>query len=293
VFVIFGASGKVGSVTAEVLREGGHRVRAVIRGNRHTEALTRIGCEIVLADLTDLASVTRAIDGAQAVQILCPLPIGEPRLDRAMRAMIDIAVQALSANPPPRVLALSDYGAERESGTGITMLFHYLEMQLRRVPTSLTLLRASEHMQNWARVVTLASATGVLPSFHHPLTKRFPTVAAQDVGRLAAELLLDETHRNGPRVVSIEGPQRVSALDVARTLSALSGQEIVAHAVPRAGWIATLVGAGLGADHAQLIADLYDAHNAGCIDVEARVSEQRLGTSDLREVLASRAQNPQ
>ncbi len=44
---------------------------------------------------------------------------------------------------------------------------------------------------NWARVLPVALAKGVLPSLHHPPDKRFPTVAAQDVGALAAQLLMD------------------------------------------------------------------------------------------------------
>jgi uncharacterized protein YbjT (DUF2867 family) len=204
-----------------------------------------------------------------------------------MRRMIEVAAHALRANPPPHVVALSDYGAELDGGTGITMLFHALETQLKPVVKNLTLLRAAEHMQNWARVIPVALATGGLPSLHHPLSKRFPTVAAQDVGQLAAELLLGDVRNNAPRVVSIEGPQRVSALDVARTLSDVSGREIAARELPRSEWTSTLLRAGLGANHAQLITDLYDTHNAGRIDVEEGVGERRFGTTELSEILAS------
>ncbi len=48
-----------------------------------------------------------------------------------------------------------------------------------------------------------------------------------------------------------------------------------------------LLRAGLSANHAQLITDLYDTHNAGRIDVEAGVGERRFGTTGLAEVLAS------
>lgn len=142
-------------------------------------------------------------------------------------------------------------------------------------------------MQNWARVIPVALATGKLPSLHHPLSKRFPTVAAQDVGLLAAELLLDESRGSVPRVVSIEGPRRISALDVALALSDASRREISAYEVPRNEWPAMLQRAGLGADHAQLIIDLYDTHNAGRIDVEEGIGERRFGTTEFAEVLAS------
>jgi uncharacterized protein YbjT (DUF2867 family) len=241
----------------------------------------------VLADLLKPASVAKVIDGAQAVQILCPVPNGDAQPESTMRRMIDVAAVALRANPPPRVLALSDYGAELDRGTGITLLFHALESQLQPVVHDLTLLRAAEHMQNWARVIPVALATGVLPSLHHPLNKCFPTVAAQDVGQLAAELLLDESRASVPRLVSIEGPRRVSALDVARALSDVSRREISAREVPRSEWTSTLLRAGLSANHADLITELCDAHNAGRIDVEEGMNERRFGTTELAEILAS------
>ncbi|MFM0202175.1 NAD(P)H-binding protein [Paraburkholderia fungorum] len=286
-FVIFGAAGNVGRVSAAALRRAGRHVRAVVRDAKQGEALAELGCEIAIANLLDPVLVARAIEGAYAVQILCPVLHADADPATTMRRMIDVSSNALRANPPQRLLALSDYGAEHASGTGITTLFHALETQLATIASQLTFLRAAEHMHNWARVLPLALARGVLPSLHHPLSKLFPTVAAQDVGLLAAELLLDDRPAKvSPRVVSIEGEERVSALDVARTLGDLTHRPITAHEVPRSEWAAMLQGAGLGENHARLITDLYDAHNAGRIDVETEISERRFGATALADVFA-------
>jgi NAD(P)H dehydrogenase (quinone) len=287
-FVIFGAAGNVGRVSAAALRRAGREVRAVVRNDKQGKVLAEIGCEIVIADQLDPVSVARAIEGAYAVQMLCPVPRADADPASTMRRMIDVSADALRANPPQRLLALSDYGAEHPSGTGITTLFHYLETQLAPIASQVTFLRAAEHMHNWARLLPIALARGVLPSLHHPLTKLFPTVAAQDVGLLAAELLLDDRPAKvSPRVVSIEGEARVSALDVARTLGELAHRPITAREVPRSQWAAMLQGAGLGENHARLITDLYDAHNAGRIDVETEISERRFGSTALEGMLAS------
>ncbi|HKR39499.1 MAG TPA: NAD(P)H-binding protein, partial [Paraburkholderia sp.] len=76
-FVIFGATGKAGRVTAAALRRAGKPVRAVVRHARQSESLAALGCEIVLADLTDAKSVAAAIKGAHAIQLLCPVPSGD------------------------------------------------------------------------------------------------------------------------------------------------------------------------------------------------------------------------
>ncbi|RAR59368.1 uncharacterized protein YbjT (DUF2867 family) [Paraburkholderia unamae] len=285
-FVIFGASGKAGRVTAAALRRAGQPVRAVVRNARHGDKLAAIGCEIALADLTDAAAVAAALRGAHAVQLICPVPVNDKHPESTMRAMIDVATDALRENPPARLLAISDYGAELPLNTGITRLFHHLEQRLRPVETHLTVLRSAEHMQNLAAFLPTALASGVLPSLHLPLEHRFPTVAAQDVGAASAELLLDAPQAGTSRLVSIEGPQRVSVNDIAATLGEVSGRTIAPLALPRESWSPTLLKAGLSEEHARLITDLYDVHNTGKIDVQAN-SERRFGATGLREVLAS------
>jgi len=285
--VIFGASGKVGYATATALRKAGCPVRAVVRHARQGEALARIGCEIAIGDLTDPTSVASAIKGATAVQILCPVPVGDADPASTMQRMIDVAADALRANPPPTVLALSDYGAELDRGTGLTRSFHLLEERLKPLATRLTLLRSAEHAQNWAAMLPVMLATGRLPSLHQPLDRAFAMVATQDVGALAAEFLLEAPSGKGLRIISVEGPRRVSLIDIARAFSAVIGREIIADAVPRTAWAPMLQRAGLSANHVQLITELYDAVNAGQIDVEKGVSEQRFGKTELGDVFAS------
>ena len=70
-------------------------------------------------------------------------------------------------------------------------------------------------------------------------------------------------------------------------LSKVGGHPVAARALPRDAWTATLLRAGLSDGHAQLIVDLYDAHNAGHIDVEAGAGEQRFGTTELAQVFAA------
>jgi NAD(P)H dehydrogenase (quinone) len=290
-FVIFGASGKVGSITVKQLRAAGHAVRAVVRSDEQASRFSAMGCETAVADLTDLDSVQRAIKEATAVQILCPIPAGDADPESSMRAMIDIAVQALRADTPPAVLALSDYGAELQEGTGITLLYHYLEQQLRSLPTRLTFLRAAEHIQNWARLASTALQTGMLPSLHHPLHKLFPTVSATDVGVMAAQLLAatapSHSYSHSPRIVSVEGPRRVSANDVAAALSSVFERKVTGVELPRGQWETTLQRAGLSENHTKLITELYDTHNAGKIDFESGNTERRFGSTELTEALAA------
>jgi len=283
-YVIFGASGKVGRATVAALRNVGQAVRAAVRDPAQHDAFRRLGCEVVRADLDDEASVRRALDGAHSVQLLCPVAHHASDPEAAMRHTVNTTARALEGHPHLHVVALSDYGAELTGDSGITRLFRELEAAYREVVPRLTLLRSAEHMQNWVRVMPAALASGRLPSFHHPIDRPFPTVSASDVGVVAAQLLSEGHDENGVRVVSIEGPRRYHAGEVAQTLSELSGREITAVALPRTEWDAVLSRAGLNANLARLVIGTYDAQNAGRIDVEAG-SERRFGTTELRDVL--------
>jgi uncharacterized protein YbjT (DUF2867 family) len=287
VFTIFGATGKVGGATVRALLERGEAVRAVLRDASRAGELAALGCETAVADLGDPAQVARAARAAEAVQVICPTLPQAADAAAAMRAVVDAIAEGLRAAAAPAVLAISDYGAELDSGTGITLTFNHLERALGELPGPVVFLRSAEHMQNWARFARRAVETGVLPSMHHPLTKKFPTVAAEDVGVAAADLLTRASSFASLRVFNVEGRRRSSALDVAAQLSEVAGRDVTAQALPRAEWVPSLERAGLGASYAQLVAELYEAHNAGRIDVQEGVGETLHGATELRHVLAS------
>jgi NAD(P)H dehydrogenase (quinone) len=285
VYVIIGAGGNIGGTVARKLRARGAPVRAVVRDPARGAGLAAIGCELVIADINQAPGLADALTGADAVHAMIPIAPQAPDAAAAMRASVDSLVGALSSAPAPHVLAISDYGAELASGTGVTLTFHYLEARIRELPGAVTLVRSSEHMQNWRRQAPAALRTGVLPSLHQPLSKAFPTVFSPDVGQVCADLLLDGHPGNGQRIVHVEGPRRYTALDVAAALSEFGSRDVVARELPRSQWGDALQRAGLGASYTGLVTELFDAHNAGRIDAEPG-GEIRRGPTELREVLA-------
>jgi NAD(P)H dehydrogenase (quinone) len=281
-FAILGATGKAGGAAARVLRQRGLPVRAIVRDRAKAQELAALGCEIAVADFSDRAALAKAIENCQAVQtIIPPTPQGDDPLSD-MRATTDAICAALSKATPARIVAISDFGAERSSGTGITLAFHHLETRLRETAPQAIFLRSAEHMQNWARLFKVAAETGILPSLHHPVTKVFPMVSAEDVGVVAADLLAAPEAPG--EIVYVEGPRRYAALDVAEVLSGKFGKAILARELPRADWIAALMRGGLSAGYAGNVAELYDTHNAGLIEVEPGARDVRRGATEFAEL---------
>jgi uncharacterized protein YbjT (DUF2867 family) len=284
-FAIVGAAGKVGYSTCRTLREAGVPVRAVLRDAAKSSPLREIGCDIAIADLQDPASLSRAIANTQAVQVILPPPPQAEDAPGEMRRSIENVGRVLEQASVDLVLAISDYGAHIAAGVGMPTLFHAFETRLRRLKMRKVFLRSAEHMEGWGLAARAAIATGVLPSLHVPVEKAFPTVSAQDVGVIAARLLLHPNMRNGEQIVHAEGPRRYSAADVAAAVSELSGRAITAQAIPRSQWQESLQRV-VSASAARLLMDVYDAHNkGGLIDAEPNTGEIRYGTTELIDAL--------
>ncbi|MBA1345608.1 NAD(P)H-binding protein [Rhizobium sp. WYCCWR 11146] len=285
-FVIFGATGKVGKATITRLRAEGAPVRAVLRDPAKAAPLAALGCEIAMAEVGDVEAMAAAMKDATAVQLICPIDPRAADASRQMLQSIERMAQAIDAARPPRILAISDYGAHLTIDTGITSLFRAMEERFRRCSTRVSFLRSAEHMENWARYLKIAGKTGVMPSMHQPLERSFPTVSAADIGDMAADLLLvDQDHGPSPRIVHGEGPREYTALEIAAAVGRLSTRRVVAHELPRADWPATLIRAGLSESYADLIVRLGDAHNKGLIGAEAGVGEIRRGRTGLSAAL--------
>lgn len=243
-----------------------------------------LGCEVGFADLQDPVSLSKEIAGANAVQILLPPPPLAEDTEAEMRRVTESLVQALEEVKPDRVVAISDYGAHVGKGVGMPYMFHLFENRLRQLDTDTVLVRSAEHIEGWAPFIPGAIATGVLPSFHHPVDAEFPTVSAPDVGLITADLLRGAT-AGSSQVIHVEGPRRYSANHVAASLSQVVGRTVIAGALPRSQWQEILM-SSLSESAAQLVIDVYDAHNkGGLVDIEPDGGDVRYGATELIDAL--------
>ena len=66
--LVTGAAGAIGRNLTTMLLAKGHKVRALVRReDERADALRRLGAEVVQGDLTDLASMHRAIEGCARI----------------------------------------------------------------------------------------------------------------------------------------------------------------------------------------------------------------------------------
>jgi uncharacterized protein YbjT (DUF2867 family) len=108
-----------------------------------------------------------------------------------------------------------------------------------------------------------------------------PMVATADVGRVAAELLLQDWI--GKRIVELEGPKWVTQNGIAAELSKALHRPVRAEAVPRANWGAIFRAQGMRDPIPRI--QMLDGFNEGWIKFEGGDAALVKGKVSLAEVI--------
>ncbi|KXU84402.1 NmrA family transcriptional regulator [Paraburkholderia monticola] len=279
-YAITGITGKVGGALARTLLAAGQPVRAVVRDAARARSWAERGCELVTADMDDAVSLSAAFEGTQGVFILPPSEFDPAPGFPEARVVIDAVRKALQSAAPGKVVCLSTIGAQ---ATELNLLTQrtLMEQALRDLPMSVTFLRPGWFMENAAWDVAPARDTGIIPSFLQPLDKAVPMVATADVGRVAAQLL-QQTWR-GARVIELEGPQRVSPIDLADTFARVLGRPVRVEAVPRETWSELFQSQGMKQPMPRM--RMLDGFNQGWIDFEGEEADIIKGEVELETVV--------
>jgi uncharacterized protein YbjT (DUF2867 family) len=190
--------------------------------------------------------------------------------------------RAVQESGIPHVVLLSSLGAELPGGTGPIRSLHYAENALGRAAKNLTVLRAGYFLENWIPVLDAVRSEGLLPSFLAP-GKPLAMAATRDIGRTAAELLLDPAR--GRRVVQLAGPRELTPEDVAQALGQRLGRAVRVQGLPLDAVVPAFTAAGMSPKSAELFREMYAAANAGRLTFAGGQAELRRGTLGPGEVL--------
>jgi uncharacterized protein YbjT (DUF2867 family) len=283
-YVVTGASGKVGGAVANTLLAAGKDVRVVVRNAQNGKVWADRGSKVALAEIEDIDAMAAAFAGAEGVFLMLP-PTFDPSPGFVeARAMIAAFRAALVKAAPARLVVLSTIGAAAPEPNLLNQL-GLLEKALADLPMPVTYLRAAWFMENAALDVADAKTTGAISSYLTPLDKMFPMIATDDVGRVAAELLLETWQ--GHRVVELEGPTRKSPNDLAAAFAAALGRPVAAHIVPRDSWDAIFRAQGMKNPEPRM--QMLDGFNQGWIEFADKGAGARHGKITLEQVVAKLA----
>jgi uncharacterized protein YbjT (DUF2867 family) len=282
-FLVTGITGKVGGATARHLLAQGRKVRALVRDRAKAASWANQGVELVNGDWNDAAAIAQALDGVDGAFVMLPA-VWAPSPDfKEAKGVIANYVEALTKAPAPRVVALSSMGANRTSGLGMITALSLLERGFRHLTSPIAVVRAGGFLENFLYGLHVAQG-GTLPVYYNPTNRKSTMVATNDVGAEVATLL-GAPAWSGHRVIELGS--MVSADDVAAQLGDVMKLDVRAFAIPRAGWPAALEQLGIPKGQTGPAEAMFDAVNAGWMDLGAEGTEHVTGTTPARDVFSA------
>jgi uncharacterized protein YbjT (DUF2867 family) len=282
-FLVMGITGKVGGATAKRLLAQGKAVRALVRNREKAADWANQGVELIDGDWNDSTAIAQALGGAEGAFVMLP-SVWAPAPDyREAKGVIANYVEALTKAAPPRVVALSSMGANRTSGLGMITALSLLEQGFRNLTSPIAFVRAGGFFENFLYGLHVAQG-GTLPVYYHPTNRKSTMVATNDVGAEVATLLTGPAWP-GHRVIELGS--MVSADQVAEQLGDVLTLDVKAFAVPRAGWAEAFEQFGIPKGHTGPAEEMFEAVNAGWMDLGVEGTEHVAGTTSARDVFAA------
>jgi uncharacterized protein YbjT (DUF2867 family) len=279
-YVILGATGHTGSAIAENLLAKGERVRAIGRSKERLAPLARYGAETLEGDATDSSFLTRAFEDARAVYFMVPPAPTSDDYRGYQARLIEAGARAFEATRVHYAVALSSFGADKESGTGPVAGLHRMESRFERISTLNALyLRAGYFMENLLPQIGVIQNFGMMAG---PLRADLPLpmIATRDIAEKAAESLL-KLDFSGYETRELLGQRDVTYAEAAAMAGAAIGKPDLNYVqLPDEQFIQAMTQMGVSRNFAELIAEMAGALNEGrMVALEARTAANTTPTS--------------
>lgn len=253
--LVTGATGNVGAaVVAELLAKGAD-VRAFVRDERRGAERLGPDVELTVGDFEEPASLTRALEGVEAVFLSSA---DQPNKVRHETAVID----ASAAAGVRRIVKTSSVGAETDSPLPPFDWHGRIEERLRASGIPFVVLHSFFYMTNLLASAEPIRQTGKL--FASLSDARIAMIDPRDVGAVGAVALTSD-HFDG-QTLELSGPEAISYKQVADDLSAATGRPIEYVDIPDEAAQQAFVDAGLPAWLVTHLGNLFPLLRQGIIE---------------------------
>lgn len=249
--LITGATGSVSGALLAALEGADLDLRAMVRDQARAAPLRDRGVQVVVGDLDDPGSLPPAFEGVQDLWLL--VPNGPRAPENSMNA-----VWAARKAGVERVVRLSAVGAAHDAPTRSGRLHAMADRELQVSGLCWTILRPHWFMQNLLNEAGDIAARGTLCL--DTGDARLGMIDVRDVAEFAARVLAGG---HDGKVYTLTGPRSVSFGEVARRLTRILGKRVDYVPVSAETRRETLLGHGVPAWIADMLAEYSQAYAAG------------------------------
>lgn len=189
-YAITGATGNIGSRTADILLTKGEKVRVIGRSAARLQRFVDHGAEAMVGDLKDSVFVTRAFTGATAVFTMIPPDFSVKDFRAYQNEVGENLAAGITKSDVKYVVNLSSQGADLPEGTGPILGLRAQEMRLNRLEgVNVLHLRPTYFMENLLMNIPLINQMRTAGSAVRGDLK-FAMIATGDIATKVAEYLV-------------------------------------------------------------------------------------------------------
>jgi NAD(P)H dehydrogenase (quinone) len=280
--VVTGATGHLGRLIIEALLRGGTPAADIVAAGRSVEKLDDLadrGVRVARIDFADPASLTAALDGADALMLVSGSEVGQRAAQHAN------AIDAARKAGVSRIVYTSAPGATT-SALVLAPEHKATEEYLQASGVPFTVLRNNWYHENYEQSVQQAAATGVLASSVGG--GLIASAARADYADAAAAVLVGDGHDG--RTYELAGDEAWSQEEFAAAIAEASGRPVVYTALSPEEHLAMLTSAGLDEGTAGFVVALDGNARDGLLAGGSGELSALIGrpTTPLRDWLATR-----
>jgi uncharacterized protein YbjT (DUF2867 family) len=265
--LVTGAAGDIGAIgrhVTEMLLAKGHKVRALVRReDARADALRKLGAEVVLGDLTDLASLHRAIEGC--ARIYFGMSVSEAYLAATVNIAAVARHHGVEAIVNMSQMTVTQMSINDSTDSPQHKLHWLAEQALAWSGLPVVTVRPTVFLESF--FLRLA-ATGVKErdELVLPLANaKTSPISAIDVARAVAAILDNPTQHIG-QIYNLTGFESAGLEHYAHVFSEALGRKINYRNVPIAAWTDKLRELGVPPHLLSHLAVMADLHQQGRYD---------------------------
>lgn len=220
-YTITGSLGNISKPITEALVKAGHHVTVITSKQENATAIGAIGAKAAVGSVEDVAFLTEAFEGADAVYTMVPPKWDAKEWKKWIGGIGENYATALKATGVKNVVNLSSIGADKEDGVGPVSGLHLVETALNKLANVNVLhLRPAYFYHNQLSNIGMINHMGINGgNFGDAIVV---LVHPADIAEVAIKALLDLSFK-GHSVTYIAGDEKTGA-EISSVLGAAIGK---------------------------------------------------------------------
>lgn len=233
--VVAGSTGVLGYEVCRGLRQRGQQVRALVRSTSSPErvsALRAAGCETVVGDLRDRASLDAACAGASVVMstVTCVTTAKAGDSIEATDGAGNCSLVDAAAAAKAKQFIFVSFNSEGMPDCPLADAKKDVEDRIRKSGMSWTILHPGYFMESWLGPMLFADTAAGTARLYGTKDVRIPYVAVSDVAQVAVQCVDNVAAAN--RVIAFAGPEQLTQREALQRFEKAFGRAFTVTTVP-------------------------------------------------------------